>query len=338
MHNSLDGKTVLVTGATGLIGSNLCNELLKNPGIKVVALSRSREKLERVFGKYRLNTNFSYHAQDICSSLDLSERIDCIFHAAGFTGGTAISDRPVDIILSNFDGLKNCLNFLIQQEETSGVKGRILVFSSATVYTNDTGKDRKVTEDDTESFTKISTQNAPYTESKRMCEVLAAAYRKQYGIDSVIARIGYVYGYCPEPPSTAFYNFMKTALQGEDIYIKNPVTARRDNIYIDDVIAGLLAVIACGQSGEAYNISSAGEKGNFAAIDEMSMILTEIINQKGLLGKKAKVSTSASVKARESGLILANDKLKGLGWELRYNLDEGIEQTVNAYLREYGTL
>ena len=97
--NNFSGKTVLVTGATGLIGSNIVDKFMSMGDVKVIALSRNKDKLERVFDKYLSRTNFSYIAKDICGPLDLSERIDCIFHAASPISGAVISEQPVNVIL-----------------------------------------------------------------------------------------------------------------------------------------------------------------------------------------------------------------------------------------------
>lgn len=330
----LDGKTVLVTGATGLIGSNLCHELLNRSTAKVIALSRSEDKLKRVFEEFLSNPKFSYIAKDICEPLNISERIDCIFHAASPISGTVISEKPADVILPNILGIKNCLDFMKNQEQKSGVKGRIIVFSSATVYSNHTTSDRTVSEDDTESQSKITASNAPYAESKRLSEILASAYCKQYGVDAVIVRIGYVYGYCREFPNTAFYSFIKTALAGQDISINNPSMARRDNIYIEDVISGLFTVYKCGLRGEAYNISSAGEKGNYAAADEMAKVITDIVNKEKLIEKTVGVKYLSEINLRQSGIILCNQKLKDLGWSPKYGLYDGVEETIERYIKE----
>lgn len=333
--NNFNGKTVLVTGATGLIGSNLCQEILNKSTAKVIALSRSKDKLEKGFSKYLSSENFSYIAKDICEPLDLPERIDCIFHAASPISGTIISEQPVNVILPNIDGIKNCLDFMKNQEQKHGIKGRVIVFSSATVYSNTTASDRIVSENDTECETKINAPNAPYAESKRMSEILASAYCKQYGVDAVIARIGYVFGYCKELPNTAFYNFMKTALSGQNITINNPSMARRDNIYINDVISGLFTLYENGLSGEAYNISSAGEKNNYAAADEMADIITDIVNKEKLTGKTVNVKFLSEAKSRQPGIILCNEKLKSLGWSPKYSLYDGISKTINMYLQKH---
>lgn len=329
-----DGKTVLITGATGLIGSNLCAAILNNSTAKVIALSRCQDKLERVFQNFLSKPNFTCIAKDICEPLAFLERIDCIFHAASPISGAIISEKPVDVILPNVEGIRNCLEFMREQESRSGVKGRTVIFSSATVYGNTTPFDRIVHEDDTECQTKINAPNAPYADSKRMAEILTGAYIRQYDVDAVIARIGYVYGHCREFPNTAFYSFMKTAFDGQNILIHNPSMARRDNIYIDDVISGLLALYERGICGEAYNISSAGEKGNFAAADEMSCEIVNIANQEGYCKEAVKVEYSSEVKQRQPGVLLSNEKLKSLGWELECSLRFGIKKTMDLFLKE----
>ena len=100
-----------------------------------------------------------------------------------------------------------------------------------------------------------------------MVEVIAQAYYRQYDIDSVIVRISYVYGYTKQHPNTAFYEFIEKAVKGEDIILNNSGMARRDNIYISDVINALLILCMKGEAGEIYNVSSAGEKVNFTGID-----------------------------------------------------------------------
>lgn len=103
--NFFSGKTILVTGATGLIGSNLIDTLMKIEGVKVIALSLTEEKLKRSFKKYIGNENFRYIARDISLGLeDIEETIDICFHAAGSTEGSKVSNYPVDIIMPNLIG------------------------------------------------------------------------------------------------------------------------------------------------------------------------------------------------------------------------------------------
>ena len=327
-----ENKTILVTGATGLVGYNLINNLMSRASVKIIALSRNEEKLKETFEIYKDNDNFSYISHDISMPLPITANIDIIFHAAGCISSEMIKNQPVDIICPNILGTKNCLDFIKKQKEETGINARLVLFSSTSLYGNLTNDNITVSEVDTDVSDKLHVTNAPYTESKRMAEVLATAYQRQYGVDVVIARISYVYGSAKSLPSTAFYDFIKQAAAGEKIVLNSSALPKRDNIYIDDVVTGILCICSKGECGEAYNVSSDGEYGNFAAIDELAMIIAEVANK---LDAKKQVEVSYKNphnSERSAGIIANNTKLKALGWGIRYSVHDGILNILNKYV------
>ena len=330
--NFFSGKTVLVTGATGLIGSNLIDALMKIEGIKVIALSLTESKLKKCFKEYIGRENFKYIARDISLGFDdIEEIIDICFHGAGSTEGNIVSNFPVDIIMPNLIGIKNCCDFMISQYKNKKIKGRIILFSSATIYANNTNKDIVVNERDTSYTEALDKNSACYSQSKRMVEVIAQSYRKQFDIDFVTARLSYVYGNTKFFPNTAFFEFIKKAMKREDILINKVGVSRRDNIYIDDVVKALFIICEKGVSGETYNISSNQEKGNYLAIDEIADVIAEISNEyynKILNLKKISVISKDNNSKRDPGIILNNEKLKKLGWSLETEFRKGIEKTI----------
>lgn len=328
--NKIANKVVLVTGATGLIGSNLVERLLKEEA-KVIILGRNEEKIRHVFSQYLLNINFSYNVANISEGIPKEiDYVDYIFHAASPISGQEIRDMPVEVIEANLMGIKNCLEYLRRQKEEKGINGRLIVFSSVTVYGNDLRRDKIVNESDTCIAESLDADTSFYSESKRMIEVISKAYFRQYGVDSVIVRIGYVYGPVKSSPNTAFYEFINKAVKGENIVLNSSGMAKRDNIYISDVVAALLLICIKGKSGETYNISSFGEKGNFKAIDEIAEVIASSINvqTKGIV----RVVKRQSTDKRKSGVLVDNCKLKSLGWSLKVDIDEGVRQTVQYYL------
>lgn len=112
----LQGKTVLITGATGLLGSNLAKECLER-GARVIALGRSEEKLKGCFADFLNGGDIAFVADDISNAdlLLLNERVDYLFHAAGSTEFKTIVNKPMDIIAPNLMGTISCCNFLQAQ-------------------------------------------------------------------------------------------------------------------------------------------------------------------------------------------------------------------------------
>lgn len=330
--NIFENKTILVTGATGLLGTHLVSRLLACDGCKVIAMGRKLQKLEEVFKRYSEKGNLQLMEGDIAEAMpDVTEGIDYIFHAASPIAGDIIRNYPVNVIKPNILGVINCLEYLKKRKEVTGIDGSMVVFSSATVYANMTDNDYYATEENTSVADSLDAQNAPYSESKRMAEVIARSYWKQYGVRVMIARFSYLYGYSQQAPNTAFYEFINKSLRRENLLLNNNGAPRRDNIYVDDAVDGLLCLCKNGNAGEAYNISSGGDKDNFAAIDEIANLIAESANQL-MADANICVSFRDTADGRKPGIALDNRKLKSLGWEIKYSLKEGISETLKNYI------
>lgn len=320
-------KNVLITGATGLIGSHLVNELLKEKA-NLILTGRNIKKLNDVFED---NYNIKKIACDITSNLpnDLPE-LDYIFHTAGPISGNDIKNYPVNLIKANILGLINCFEFLKKQKEKTGKIGKTIVFSSATVYgINKQNKDVSIKEEETETADSLDCIQSIYSESKRIVEVIAKSYHQQYELETVIARISYAYGYTQFIPQRAFYEFIQQAINGGDIVLNNPQLSRRDNIYADDIVSGLLILAQNGISGESYNLSSNGDEDNFRSLDEIAHIIVDCVNKK--MGKNIKLIEPEN-KNRLPGTMLNNSKIKSLGWKVNTNIVTGIEKTIDKYI------
>lgn len=328
------GKTVLITGATGLIGSNLVDRFMQIENVNVIALSHSKDKLNMVYSKYKNASNFQIVVQDVCDPLlkDMPP-LDYVFHAAGSISRETIKNQPISIIRPNIFGTISLLEYLKRQKEEKGIIGKIVVFSSATVYGVPSGNIRSFGEKDTEFSEQLHSITAPYSEAKRMAEVISLAYYRQHQLDVMIVRPSYVYGFTPFAPNTAFYEFVRKVSMGEDIVLENPNAPKRDYIYIDDFVDGLITVATHGKIGETYNISSNGDYGNFASIHE---IAHTIITEANLLIKTSKqlcIKYNTPPKECKEGVLLKNAKLKEFGWHITYPLEIGIRKTIEKYKR-----
>lgn len=323
------GKKILVTGASGLIGSSLVRRLLEE-GARVIAMGRNMQKLERVF-KEQLNLeNLRCYEGNAAEGLseELSE-LDYIFHTASPVSGNEIKSKPVDTIYANLDGARNCLEYLKRQKEKSGKNGRLIIFSSVVIYGSVLAGVRAASEDDSCMTDSLSAANIPYSESKRMMEALAGAYCRQYDVDTVSVRLGFVYGYSSEMPETAFYEFIKCALSGRDIIINSPRMTRRDNIYLDDAVDGLLCAAKNGKSGEAYNISSGGKSGGYASASELAEHIADSANR--ICGSNIRVIYQNGSCEQLPGVILDNTKAEAIGFSVKTALSEGIDMIIEKY-------
>lgn len=321
-----ENKTVLVTGATGLIGYNLVKRLLEIKSVKVIATGRSIDRLNTAFASLNSDNRIKVLAFDISNKFELVEPIDYIFHAAGPMEGKVIQNTPIDVIQPNINGTINCLELLKDNEIKFKKRGRLILFSSVTVYSNITECDLEVKEDNTNIAECLSKPSSCYSESKRMSEVIAYSYIRQFESDVVIARLSTVYGDTIFHPDTAFFQFIKNGINREPIIMNTSGIGRRDNIYIDDAVQGLMIIAAKGCKGEAYNISSNGDMGNYASVDEIGDAILKITS-----GPDERVQfKDGGNNARKPGIRLNNNKLKGLGWSVTTSLEDGIKKTIES--------
>ena len=325
--SQVSNKRVLITGATGLIGSHLARRLLAE-GATVIAYGRTEDKLRRVFDRDLNNKALSIVVGDVAHGLSRKNigDVDYIFHAASPISNVDFKEKPVDTIQANIYGSINCLEYLKEQRN-----GRMIVFSSIAVYGAQFSTETVVSEEETDRTDVLHSVRATYSEAKRMIEVLSHAYSTQYHVDSVIVRLGSVYGYSNPKPNMPFYDFIDKALKGKDIIIYSPGLGRKDNIYVDDVVNGLILVAENGISGEAYNLSAGGEKDNYKSLDEIAGIIVSTVNDMNN-NHNVKLVVPPFKGDREPRVMLDNSKIKQLGWKVTVSLENGIRETIRQYM------
>lgn len=252
----LSGKTVLISGATGMLGSCLTDALMvwsqqQAKSCRVIAVGRNQEAARRRFGCYWENEHFMFIQQDICKPLDhFSESVDFIIHAASPADPVNMAKYPVDTLLANVLGTKSLLEYGLAH----GMK-RFLFVSSGEVY----GQPNENQEDFIEDYCgplDLSNPRSCYPEGKRAAEVLCQSYRSQFGADVVIVRPCHLFGpTMSRQDSRAVAEFLWSAADGRDIVLKSDGLRERSHCYVADAVQGLLTVLEKGLSGEAYNIA-----------------------------------------------------------------------------------
>ena len=179
--DSLQGKTVLVTGAGGMIPSYVVRTLLAlndrtDIGIRVIGLVRSIEKARLLLADVIGRTDFSLVGQDVSAPLLFDGPIDIVVHGASPARPSLHSVSPVDTIRANVQGAFNLLDLCMARPG-----GRFVLMSSAEVYGKQSADKPLLTEDDYGAV-DILNPRASYTEGKRAAETIAASYRAQFGI------------------------------------------------------------------------------------------------------------------------------------------------------------
>lgn len=319
----LSNKTILISGATGMIGTCLIDVLMlqnetKKSDIHVIAMSRNESRARERLGKYWNRTQFEYISCDINETIPECGHIDYVIHAASNTHPLQYSEDPVGTIASNIIGTKNLLDYAVSH----GAKHFCFV-SSVEVY----GENRGDTEKFDESYLgwiDCNTLRAGYPESKRVGETLCNAYDKTYGLEFSIPRLSRVYGPTMLLSDTkAISQFIKKAAAGEDIVLKSEGKQKYSYTFVTDAAAGILYTILQGEKGQAYNVA---DEESDITLKDLAQTLAQIANTKVIFelpDEKERRGYSTATKA-----MLNADKLKKLGWNAQVHMSEGLSCTV----------
>lgn len=313
----LRGKTILITGGSGMIGKWMIDYLLANVDCRILVTGRNEEK-----ARSRLGEKVGFVKWDISHDHlpRIEDPIDYIIHLASNTHPVAYANDPVSTIVMNVNAAKELLDLAVKKKVM-----RFVYASSVEIYGQNRGDIEKFTEDYC-GYINSNTLRAGYPESKRCGEALCQAYLKQHGLDVVIPRIARVYGPTLLSDDTkALSQFLHNALKGEDIVLKSEGRQYFSYLHVADAVSGILAVMLKGEMGAAYNI--ADEKSDITLRD-----LAELIA--GRVGRKVIFDIpNVAESAGFSTAVLArmdSAKLAALGWTAEYEIGRGIAETIEA--------
>ena len=238
---SLNGKTILVTGAAGFIGANLVKRLLIDaPDAAIIGIDSVNDYYDVRLKEYRLEElNKSAHFTFIKGNIADKELIRSVFekykpavvvNLAAQAGVRYSITNPDAYIESNLIGFFNileaCRHYPVEH---------LVYASSSSVY----GSNKKVpysTED------KVDNPVSLYAATKKSNELMAHAYSKLYNIPSTGLRFFTVYGPAGRP-DMAYFGFTNKLVNGETIKIFNYGNCKRDFTYVDDIVEGVVRVM-----------------------------------------------------------------------------------------------
>ena len=321
----LSNKSILLSGATGMIGSFLIDVILEKniaDGLNctVYALGRNREKAEKRFGKFVRDPHFVFIPYDVKLPLvrDDIGTVEYVLHLASNTHPMQYSTDPIGTITTNIIGLQNMLEFAAAHHVP-----RFAFASSNEVYGENRG-DVEFFDENYCGYINSNTMRAGYPESKRCGEALCQAYKAQKGMDIVIPRLTRSYGPTMQMSDTkAISQFIKKGVAGEDIVLKSKGTQLYSYTYVADAVSGLLTILFCGENGEAYNIA---EEHSDIMLKDLAAIIAGVNGKSVVFEIPDAVEAagySTATKARLDG-----HKLECLGWTPVYTIENGIKRTI----------
>lgn len=318
--SDLEGKKILITGATGMLGVCLIDTLMLYGKVEIIAVGRSKEKAKERLGEYFSLDNFTFIEQDVINPLPSGLKPEYIIIGASNTHPLAYSQQPINTILANVEGTKNALDLAVK------CNAKVLFLSSVEIYGNSV--DNHPFKEEETGVLNLSTARAGYTESKRVCEALCQSYMAEKNLDVKIVRLCRVFG--PTmlmTDSKASSQFIKNALKGEDIIVKSSGEQFYSYIYVADAVTALLMVMLQGETGKAYNVSNDAcniKLRNFA------LICAELTRKEVVFEiPSEQESNGYSIAACA---LLDNSRLNDLGYTPIYDIKKALCRTLTILL------
>jgi nucleoside-diphosphate-sugar epimerase len=326
--DKLRNSTVLVTGATGLIGMTTVFALLAadrkhDLGLQVIALVRSPEKAERVLGSHKENAALTFLQGTMEELPQLPGRIDYWIHTACPTASAFMTAHPVEVIRTSVEGTASLL------EEARKRSARGFVYLSSMEAFGEVNTEELLDEKALGNV-DLSKVRSCYPESKRMCEMLCTSYAIEYGVPAMSIRLAQTFGPGVDYSDRRVFAMMtRNAISGEDIVLATKGTSRHPYLYTAQAVTAILTVLLKGTPGETYN---AANPETYCSIYEMGEMVAEQLAG-GRICVRVDENGDASRYPAPSFLNMDIGKIQRLGWSPAHDL-VWMYRRLEEYLRE----
>ena len=322
------GATVLVTGATGVIGTGVARVLCaanasKNLGLCVVAVGRDLAKGRRLEAELAVRF-LAADVRELSPATRGLDRADFVFHTAGVTSSARMTAAPEEVLATAVDGTRNVLDLAVALGASSFVH-----LSSMEVYGQ--GPTGEVTESDLGTLNPTDPRSS-YPEGKRRAEALGVAYATEHGLRTTNARLGLTFGAgIPDDPANTRVplQFARAVVAGRDIELHTDGAGLTNVCYLADAVRALLLLATKGAAGEAYNVANSQAS---MTIRQMAEVVAREVagGTINVVVKKPEDFESRGY-APPSSYRLATDKIRALGWEPRYGMAEMYERMIASW-------
>lgn len=333
--NAFEGRTVLITGAYGMLASYLTLLFIylreeKNIAVNIIALVRSKEKFREKFPEFAERDYIRIYETSLLEPIRIEDPVDYIIHAASLANPSHYAVRPVDVLSPNVIGNFHLLNMAVQKQ----VKAYLL-FSTGDIYGKVEGVE-VITEQTLGRLDPLDLHSC-YGESKRMAETMCLSFYAQYHVPVKMARIGHTYAPTMdiENDPRVFASFAADVVNHRDIVMLSDGSSKRPFCYVTDATYAFIKILLEGKPGEAYNVCSEKE---FISILELANRIISIYPERKLkvVRKQRDISDNylenSTIKKLECRL--SNQKLRALGWSESVSVESGFKRVIDYIERE----
>lgn len=339
LFEELRGKTIGITGATGLLGSCMVNCLRElssahNLGLTIICFVRNMEKALGLFPQQTNKAESNQASTSVLAILkhDFSKKeelafnahIDYLIHFASPTASQYFVKNPVETMLTDFDGTAQLLELARKQKVSSIVNVSSLeVFGS--IY-----DDTKALKEEEQGYINLSDARSSYPVAKRAAECLCHAYAKEYDVHVKTARLAQTFGAgVSKDDNRVFAQFARNIIAGENIVLHTTGELSRCYCYTTDAIEAILYILLRGEDGEAYNVAN---ESTYISIIDMAHFLCKEFNPnvKPVIELKEGMGYSPMTKLR-----LCCDKVHQLGWTPQYDMRTMFDRLISSLKEDY---
>lgn len=318
----LKGKSFMVTGASGMVGSYIMRTLMylnqvKGYQIHIIGVVRNEKK---VAADMMNDPNVEILVHDVSQPFTYEGNVDFMIHAASPASPLIMKNQPVETVAANALGAYYTLQLAKEK------KAEEYVFISSREIYGQPYEGQEMFREDTYGFVDPLNARSCYPEGKKVAETMCAAFREEYGLKAKSARLAHTYG-----PGMSIYDgrvqadFLKNVLFHEDIVLKSEGLPVRTYTYISDAVAGIFFILLNGQE-MVYNIGDENAKISIRGLAEM---LVRITPERGLSLKFDIPKDGLKGTAPFTLGILDSSRLRGIGWKPRHTIEEGFRRTID---------
>lgn len=311
LSDFLVNSNILVTGATGLIGSTLVHCLLAlNRGIEITCPVRNIGKAKDMYGEEAERIHFiECNLTEYLKSLREKDIFQYIVHCASPTAGKYMTEHPVETYMLAINSTHAILEY------AKNTKASVVYVSSLEYYGQNL--DDKEIKEDMQGYVDNTDPRSSYPLGKRSAEFLCYAYSHQFDVNVKVARLTQTFGAgVSSDDNRVFAQFVRSIINGTDIVMHTKGESAKPYCYTTDCASAILTILVKGAKGEAYNVAN---QNTYISICEMAEFLRDNFNPEinVIIEEHPEMGYAPVTK-----LHLSSEKLMELGWKPQYDLKE----------------